>query len=699
MSLSILDALLFGIRRVLVGGVEQTPDRAGINLVGGNWTVTDNSANNIKDLRLDTSIKLPVRVATTAALPANTFAANVLTADANGALPAIDGVSLSVGDAMLVKDESSAQYNGIYTVTALGDATNPWTLTRRSDFDADAEARPGTEVLVVEGDTQPLLVFTLTTLAPITLNTTPLNFVGFKSELNVLRFGADPTGTNDSTAAVQAAVTAAFNDGADLYWPPGDYLTSSSVTNFHDVRHRGPGRVKRGSDLWRVEPQDGDTLTVYVDPAGNDSNDGLSSSEPRLTIQGAGDIFYALPFAEFTPKVQLASGTFTENVSYSKAFPTGQRIQFLGADVSDGTAPTTIIDSPGGAVIGLSFQNGARAYVEDVYFTDFSVTNASGVTASTGSDLWCKNVWCDNCDVGIEGAEETRLRVENGLIGETTGCTTGIRCISNVTFTIGYRGSATSSLGDTGPAIRNCSTGIFAQESATGHADYVHIDACGVGAEVIDKSRFHFSESPQINNCTTAGIRARVSSSYFDNPSSPLSFSGNAIDVLIGSGSVDITNDQNYESAGLFAVRDTATASTQSTSPQTVLSHQFPAGYLATRASGFVLRLSGDVVGTTSTKNVTVSLGATTLLNHTIASGTSDWVIEVELANRTASGSPVQKYYTKVFENGASPSVAVASAAEDLTVAKTLTVTHNVADAADRIDTELVTLRTIRGFG
>ena len=54
------------------------------------------------------------RVATTAALPANTRVLNVLTANVNGALPAIDGIAISVADRVLVKNEALGQNNGSY---------------------------------------------------------------------------------------------------------------------------------------------------------------------------------------------------------------------------------------------------------------------------------------------------------------------------------------------------------------------------------------------------------------------------------------------------------------------------------------------------------------------------------------------------------------------------------------------------------
>jgi hypothetical protein len=127
--------------------------------------------------------KVACRVATTAALPAHQFGANIMLADANGALPAIDGVTLQVGDRVLVKNEGSGTHleNGIYTVTALGDASNKWSFTRAGDADTSGEVTTGMYVLISEGTTWKGSGWFLQTAAPITLNTTAVTFVQFSA--------------------------------------------------------------------------------------------------------------------------------------------------------------------------------------------------------------------------------------------------------------------------------------------------------------------------------------------------------------------------------------------------------------------------------------------------------------------------------------------------------------------------------------
>jgi len=62
-----------------------------------------------------------------------------ITASANGSLPAIDGVSLAVGDLVLVRAGAvtgGASANGVYQVTSIGGGGAKWTLTRALDPDS-----------------------------------------------------------------------------------------------------------------------------------------------------------------------------------------------------------------------------------------------------------------------------------------------------------------------------------------------------------------------------------------------------------------------------------------------------------------------------------------------------------------------------------------------------------------------------------
>jgi hypothetical protein len=97
-----------------------------------------------------------VKVATTGALPNTpTYSSGVLTAGANAALAAQDGVTLSAGDRILVKNQASAEQNGIYVVTSIGSSGAPWMLTRATDADTASatEVSFGMATYVTAGST------------------------------------------------------------------------------------------------------------------------------------------------------------------------------------------------------------------------------------------------------------------------------------------------------------------------------------------------------------------------------------------------------------------------------------------------------------------------------------------------------------------------------------------------------------------
>ena len=87
---------------------------------------------------------------------------------------AIDGVTLSSDDRVLVKDQSSGAENGIYVFNGSGSA-----MTRATDADANAEVTSGMFTFVTEGSVNADSGFVLTTDGSITVGSTALAFAQF----------------------------------------------------------------------------------------------------------------------------------------------------------------------------------------------------------------------------------------------------------------------------------------------------------------------------------------------------------------------------------------------------------------------------------------------------------------------------------------------------------------------------------------
>lgn len=91
----------------------------------------------------------------------------------------LDGVTLAVNDRVLVKNQTNASENGIYTVTAAGTYGSAWVLTRATDFNTSAKASPGSFTFIEEGTTNKDTGWVMTADAPVALDTTALTWVQF----------------------------------------------------------------------------------------------------------------------------------------------------------------------------------------------------------------------------------------------------------------------------------------------------------------------------------------------------------------------------------------------------------------------------------------------------------------------------------------------------------------------------------------
>lgn len=146
-----------------------------------------------------------------------------LTASANGAIGTIDGASVSVGNRILLRAQTDATQNGIYTVTNVGGASAKWVVTRAADADNNpsGELATGDFVFVTSGSTNGSKGFILNTTGTITIGTTNVNYTQFNASEAVIA-GTNITKTGATIAVADAptfsgAVTASsgvvFSDG------------------------------------------------------------------------------------------------------------------------------------------------------------------------------------------------------------------------------------------------------------------------------------------------------------------------------------------------------------------------------------------------------------------------------------------------------------------------------------------------------
>jgi hypothetical protein len=92
-----------------------------------------------------------------------------------GAPSLVDGVTLVVGDRVLVAGQNTGSQNGLYKVATLGTGANG-TWTRTLDGDTTGEIEAGMIVMVTEGNIYKDTQWKLTTNNPITIGVTALTF-------------------------------------------------------------------------------------------------------------------------------------------------------------------------------------------------------------------------------------------------------------------------------------------------------------------------------------------------------------------------------------------------------------------------------------------------------------------------------------------------------------------------------------------
>ena len=101
-----------------------------------------------------------------------------ITAGSNGAIT-LDGVSPIVGDRILVKDQTTAAQNGIYTVTTQGDGSTAFVLTRATPEDQPAELSGGSFIFIEEGTANGDNGYVFTHTGAPTFGTTALDVTQF----------------------------------------------------------------------------------------------------------------------------------------------------------------------------------------------------------------------------------------------------------------------------------------------------------------------------------------------------------------------------------------------------------------------------------------------------------------------------------------------------------------------------------------
>lgn len=143
----------------------------------------------------------------------------------------IDGVALALGDRVLVKDQTTALQNGIYTVTNIGGTAVNWVLTRAADFDSPSQMARGDVVNIISGTVNAVTSWMLTS-SVATVGTDSITFAEL-SENNIVNIEGTSNQIivtiNNNIATISIAPNPIIPGNAGITLPGG--LTSERPNN------------------------------------------------------------------------------------------------------------------------------------------------------------------------------------------------------------------------------------------------------------------------------------------------------------------------------------------------------------------------------------------------------------------------------------------------------------------------------------
>lgn len=243
-------------------------------------------------------------------------------------------------------------------------------------------------------------------------------------------------------------------------------------------------------------------FVIYVNAStGSDSNDGLTTSTSKLTLQAAIDYLATFgPYLRGQFVIELAAGTYARGRFPDDGLPSELPIIIRGPDVGGHpNVPTASISeaASGVAADGILARGGTRIKVKDIKFTGWDGSSSvGGVQVTDAGELYTENCHFENCYWGASVLNRSNLDVKGGIfdpcgtLNGTLDSGAGTRTLFNCRHAIGTQNAGTLA---NGPIFRNSAKACMAQEGSTGHADYLTIHDCLRGLEANVNSRFNYT--------------------------------------------------------------------------------------------------------------------------------------------------------------------------------------------------------------
>lgn len=519
-----------------------------------------------------------------------------------------------------------------------------------------------------------------------------------KQNRSVEDYGTVGDGVTSDQVAVEAAIAAAYAAGDGLYWPDGTYLTTATIPNFHDVRHSGPGVVKRGSDLFYPDPTNTQTNTLYVNKStGSSTNDGFSSSQPFDEPQNA-----LLAIKKYGPLVggvwviSCADGTYTTRFDFR--FKTKHQIQLKGA--SWVTSPGFILDGASTETNMISVQDEASLYLENCHVKDCT---DNCIEVQNGAVLDARTI--HSTGAGKSTTSGSCLYVANLSLATLNGKCTLSDTNSSEGVLTAYGGSIIS-VGQDGtssndsPTIDDGVRLVYAQHNALIKLRRAYLGTTTGGTYGCDAVNSHISHEAGTVDNTTLCYFSRGPGGILMNESSVTHTGHTALryaaavegpqerPIEINSVAWRLTNTYYSGTLTNATITGTTTKTDIVTNALSLLTKDFNF-----KNRGFKIVVYGSITGTNSTKTLEIN-GSTAGSLRTIVAVAADvgsFIAEIGVrALSTASTTvDVLKWGSITFDER-SPQFVQQVTTDNLSIAQNIAVTGQLGNSADTISVTLV---------
>lgn len=428
-----------------------------------------------------------------------------LTNNGTQAVLSLDGVTLNVGDRVLVKNQSSQEQNGIYTITNLGSVSTNWVLTRATDYDATTEIDAGDFVIVTNGTTLANTAW-VQTLKVTTIGTSPINFTQFApastgvSSVSASSPIASSGGTTPNISLTGIVDVANGGSGASSFTPftllaagttgtgplqnvasvgtSGQVLVSNGAGALPSFQSLAPGGVTNVTASSPIASSGGATpnisLTGTIDVAHGGTGDttiaaysvvcgGATSTSPLQTVASVGSAGQVLTSngAGALPTFQAASGgsgsAITKTITQSAhGFSAGNWVYLNGSSYALAKADSSTTAESVGVVSSVVDANNF-VLTQLGYVTGFSSLTAGSVywlsDSSAGAMTATMPTTTGNVQKPLLIADSSssgfvvNMRA-NIIAPPATGGTSsaGVNLLRNGNFSVFQRGAYSSSL-------------------------------------------------------------------------------------------------------------------------------------------------------------------------------------------------------------------------------------------------------------